>query len=195
MKIRQLTLTFTIFLLCVCSVTQTSMVSCNKNGSKDKDADAASMDTAGGFLEKSDNAGTSDGWKDVSANVVKQIESSYKKYNIDVVTLEKSNSDIGEVRMVVGPREGMSIQKELLDGLRMLFETYPKLDKYIVNLSREGDPSVEGTWPELVAMDLAGYTMDTPMSETAKYWAPFEKAQASEEAPGDNGVAVTSENQ
>jgi hypothetical protein len=171
------------------------MISCNKKGSKDKAADATATDSNGGFLEKSDTGATSGGWKGVSANVVKQIENSYKKYNIDVVTLEKSNSDSGGIRMVVGPRDGLSIQKELLDGLRMLFETYPKLDKYVVKLGSEDGPSVESTWPELVAMDLAGYTMDTPSSETAKFWAPFEKAQASLKSSGDNSVAATSDSQ
>jgi hypothetical protein len=85
----------------------------------------------------------------------------------------------------------MSREKELLDGLRMLYETFPGQNTYMVKITREGEPEMEADLAALTKVVEAGYSLDTSAGEAIDFWSMLNepRSDADEKSGSNTGVS------
>ena len=186
MNTERLTLSIIILALCSFCFTQTA-TGCAKAKGKTKETAEAKGGIPISFAERPSNVAPGS-WQPISGTVVSQIESQYQAHSIKVDSLERSGSGANAVRMVLMPREGVSQKKQLLDGLRVLYETFPEQDDYEARIKVDSDPGVHASWPDMLALDKAGYNYDTPQDKVDQFWS---KLSHPDGAPQDSAPAST----
>ena len=186
MNARKISLVLMILTLLAMSFGLASMGCKGGKGTDEKAADESdSKDIT--FFERGGDSGEPGGWRAISENVVGQIETTYEEYGMKVESLDRSETGSTAVRAVLSRRDGLSSEKELLDGLRMLYDTFPNQSTYVVKISREGDPEVEANVAALTKVVEAGYSLDTPAGEEMNFWGMLsEPADETEETSGSN---------
>ena len=100
-------------------------------------------------------------WKPVSAMVMDEIRGKYTQHGLSIEVLERDNTNgLPTIHCVMSPRNGVSAKKNMLDGLYLLFETFPNLNRYMVDISDDRG-HVETDWHDLEAVSYTHLTLPT----------------------------------
>jgi hypothetical protein len=174
MKTQRFVTILTILTICTFSLGWLSSAGCNKGKSKTNQPDPAQGSEDVSFAERNGGSPQHNGWLPISATVLGQIQDNYEGRKITLQSLERSDSGSPAIRLALGPRDGLPVEKELLDGLYILFENFPRQTHYVVEVARDGNPAVEAGWSDLQNLKDAGYSLDTPPTQVAGFWAPFD---------------------
>jgi hypothetical protein len=191
MKALRITIFLLISIVIACCIMQTTMVSCSANKSKTPDSGDADTGDGATFMERAGGQADQDGWHQVSETVVTQVEDNYKQYGIQVDKIERSISGEPGTRLTLSHRAGLSREKELMDGLYMLYETFPDQRSYHVEIAGVDGAAVDADWPSLEAMAQAGYTLDSPEALAAQLWGTVAKSVAEVPPSGEVVSAQT----
>lgn len=113
------------------------------------------------------------GWRSVSDNLITQINSEYENKGVKIDKLERNDSNGTCVRVSLLARPNLSVQKQLLDGMILLYENYPKQDSYIIKISNT-DEEIMVRWKDLVELRNKGYHFGVNSQEARQYWEEYD---------------------
>jgi hypothetical protein len=161
-----------IFSLFVFAFTQTISVGCkHKKSDKNAEAQASESDESGSedvtFSEQSVASG--EDWRVISKHVVEDMEKRYKPQGITISSLEATDVKGEAMRLILYPRENMSTDKQLLDGMMVLYDNFPSQNHYYVEIAVDGSPKSEATWDQLVDLAKSGYSLATETGNASGY--------------------------
>jgi len=187
----RLTVGLMILALCAACLFQSSLAGCAGRRPSGDDGSESSGDQSAFFDRSSRNAGGTPGdWASVSQTVIKQVEDMYGARGIALSDLERSHSGPSAVRCSLAPRLDLQPMKQLLDGLFLLYSTFPNQQVYVVSIDEWDDAEVETDWNSLVALVEEGYSFDTPDEQTEYFWNMM--TGAAEDVDPSSGDAIPS---
>ncbi len=161
-----------ILFLCAMCLIQTSMTGCS---SADKSAGAAASDSADAdspfFHGTSDSEESPDQWEAVSEKVLDQIKDMYADSGVEIRALERSHYGAPGIRCSLVRKEAVPTRKQLLDGMYLLYLTFPRQKVYMVDLGEDTQDRLETRWEALAAFAEAGYSFETGPGETESFWS------------------------
>jgi hypothetical protein len=167
----RLTVGLIIAFLCLVCFLQSSNLGCSKNDGADDASEAtdeSSDNEATVFRSSGESHGVQD-WVPVSEFVLGQINDQYLDIGIVVETIEESNEAVDAVKCFLVQRDGISEVKQLMDGLLVLYDNFPNLDTYFVQIDGNADLSVSTNWDHLEASINQGYTFETSAEVAEDY--------------------------
>ena len=178
-----------VFLLSALCITQTSIMGCSGADPADQQSTGDLSEGFSPFFRDGEgNRNGSSEWRPVSDKVLSQIEKMCLEHGLAVDKLECKKAGIQAVRCVLQARDGLSKAKELLDGLYLMYLTYPNQDTYIVEIAG-GGREVEAGWDSLVVLAEAGYSFEVASEAAPSFWSTvFGQAgseSGSEDEPGE----------
>jgi len=171
-----------ILFLCAMCLIQTSMTGCS---SADKSAGAAASDSADAdspfFHRTGDEDKLPDQWEPVSEKVLDQIKDMYTDSGVEIQALERSHSGAPGIRCSVVRKDAVPVRKQLLDGMYLLYLTFPGQKVYMVDLGEDTQDRLETRWEALAAFAEAGYSFETGPGETGSFWSILTEGDSSDQ--------------
>ncbi len=185
-----------LFILCVACFVQTSMMGCSGNGGSGDESETGSRSSHTPFFSRSgEDATPPDGWEPVSDKVMGQIMSMYEDSGIGIECLEKSEIGAPAIRCLLDDRDGVPVEKQLLDGLHIMASTFPNLQQYIVQINGDEEFRTEIDWNTLMTLEQNGYTLESGSADAESLWQTMMQDQEHEEVlPDDSAETVQVEN-
>jgi len=170
MKNRQILISTVIIPFVAACLLQSSLTSCSREKKSDKAIEETAQTTS--FLAGS-KAEQATEWRAASESLLEDLRYAFKDKGIEIVNLERRGLGNKEARLTLGLRSNVSVEKQLLDGLYILFLTLPEQSKYEVRLDGEGEKSINATWEELQRLSEAGYSFESPSQTADRFMSIF----------------------
>ncbi len=174
MTTQRLAIGLIILLLSALCIFQTTMSGCSKDTGSDADVTAEETEGEVPFFERSDNeSGEPEelDWEPFSNVIVGEIESMFEGSEFRIESIEQASDGIHHfIRCSLEPHPDNSETRQLLDGLHLMYLTFPDQYRYIVEIEGSGNREVEADWNDLKELYELGYSFDTPSAEAEGIW-------------------------
>jgi hypothetical protein len=127
------------------------------------------------FFESAGNQAASEsgesGWTPVSDSILEEIAEMYGDSGLVIQTLEKDTSgSLPSMHCSLSQRDGISDTKQLLDGLYLLYLTFPNMRRYLVDVDGRSDRRVDANWNDLEELYDGGYSFETLPEDAVPFW-------------------------
>ena len=174
-----------LLILCTACLVQGSATGCSRTGGSQEAIAAAETDDVPFFRRASGDEAPIE-WQEVSSSVLEQITDMPKYASLGIDAIERSKEEPYAIRCILTWRDALPVHKQLLDGLLLLYQTFPEQQSYIVSLDGPGNESVQSDWDTMEAFADEGYTFDATGEEAESYWCRFiEPSGPAEGEPAD----------
>jgi len=191
MNIQKFALGFIIFFLFAACLIQTSMLGCSKTDTGGGEVAVESETDGPTFFSRLGSGEPEEmyNWTPVSENVMDQVGDMFEGTGIGIERLERGQSGTRAIRCILEFRSGVSSDKQLYDGIKILHDTYPGQNRYYVGLSGRDGEILESDWDTMVRfVEEKGYTFDTSAGEAENLWHASQPEYDPDEETGENPV-------